>query len=81
MMAALYDYEPNLQMERLHYHVMRESAYIVSGRRGEDPLERKNHVLIPESIVYISPGDVHGVIGTGPKGLRLLEIWSPLRRI
>lgn len=80
MMAALYDYEPNLRMERLHYHVSRESAYLVLEGEARIHLNGEEHKLGPETVVYISPGDVHAVVGTGVEGLKLLEVWSPAER-
>ncbi len=80
MMAALYDYEPNLRMEKLHYHVARESAYMILEGEARIHLNGEVHTLNPETVVYISPGDIHGVVGTGAEGLRLLEVWSPAER-
>lgn len=28
-------------------------------------------------IAYLSPGDKHGVIGSGPDGFKMIEAWAP----
>ncbi|MBL7169283.1 hypothetical protein ISS40_11475, partial [Candidatus Bathyarchaeota archaeon] len=38
------------------------------------------HVLGPETVAYLSPGDIHGVVGTGEDGLKMLEAWAPAER-
>jgi len=77
MMALVYDYEPNLDLKKVHYHVNRESAYLILEGEARLHLNGENHVVGPGTFVYLSPGDVHGVIGTGEKGLKYLEFWAP----
>lgn len=77
MMAVLYEYQPNFSTKRVHYHERRESAYIVLGGEARVHLNGEDHVLHPGDVAYLSPKDIHGVVGSGPKGLKMIEIWAP----
>jgi len=46
MRVVVYDFEPNLRFDKVHYHA----------------------------------GDIHGVVGTGEDGLKMLEAWAPAER-
>jgi mannose-6-phosphate isomerase-like protein (cupin superfamily) len=75
--AVIYEYQPNFSTMRTHYHENRESAYIVIEGEAKIHLNGKEHLLNAGEAAYLSPKDVHGVIGTGTKGLKMIEIWAP----
>jgi mannose-6-phosphate isomerase-like protein (cupin superfamily) len=76
-MAVEYDYVPNFSTKRVHYHERRESAYIVIEGEARVQLNGEEHILLPGDVAYLSPKDIHGVVGSGPKGLKMIEIWAP----
>ena len=76
-MAVEYEYKPNFATKRVHYHEKRESAYIVLDGEAKIHLNGEEHVLHSGDVAYLSPKDIHGVVGSGPKGLKMIEIWSP----
>jgi mannose-6-phosphate isomerase-like protein (cupin superfamily) len=76
-MAVEYEYVPNFSTKRIHYHERRESAYIILEGEAKIHLNGKEHTLHPGEVAYLSPKDIHGVIGSGPKGLKMIEIWAP----
>jgi len=78
MMAVLYEYEPNLKMNKLHYHANRESAYFILEGEAKIHLNGNEYNVGPGNFVYLSPKDIHGVVGTGNEGLKYLEFWAPL---
>lgn len=80
MSAVMYEYEPNVRLTRVHYHVNRESAYLILEGEARIHLNGKDHVLGPNNVVYLAPGDIHGIVGTGSEGLRIIEVWSPVDR-
>jgi len=75
--AVVYDYLPNFEQKRIHYHEKRESAYIILAGEAKIHLNGVIHTLGPETCVFVKPGDIHAVVGAGKDGLKLLEIWSP----
>ncbi len=75
--AVMYDYNPNFSTKRTHYHVNRESAYIILEGEAKIHLNGEEHTLHAGEAAYLSPKDVHGVVGTGPEGLKMIEIWAP----
>jgi quercetin dioxygenase-like cupin family protein len=75
--AVEYEYKPNFSTKRVHYHERRESAYIVLEGEAKVHLNGDEHTLHPGDVAYLSPKDIHGVIGSGSKGLKMIEIWSP----
>jgi quercetin dioxygenase-like cupin family protein len=77
MMTVLYEYQPNFSTKRVHYHERRESTYIILEGEAKIHLNGEDHVLHPGDAAYLSPKDVHGVVGSGPKGLKMIEIWAP----
>ena len=77
LMAVLYEYQPNFSTKRVHYHERRESAYIVLEGEAHVHLNGEEHVLCPGDVAYLSPKDIHGVVGSGSKGLKMIEIWAP----
>ena len=77
MMAVLYEYQPNFSTKRVHYHEKRESAYIVLEGEALVHLKGEEHMLHPGDAAYLSPLDIHGVVGSDPNGLKMMEIWAP----
>jgi quercetin dioxygenase-like cupin family protein len=77
MMTVLYEYQPNFSTKRVHYHERRESAYIVLEGEARVHLNGEEHILRPGDVAYLSPKDIHGVVGSGSKGLKMIEIWAP----
>ncbi|MGD0804666.1 MAG: cupin domain-containing protein [Candidatus Bathyarchaeia archaeon] len=77
IMAVLYEYQPNFITKRVHYHERRESAYFILEGEAKIHLNGMEHILQPGDVAYLSPKDIHGVVGSGPKGLKMIEIWAP----
>jgi len=77
LMAVLYEYQPNFSTKRVHYHERRESAYIVLEGEARVHLNGEEHILRPGDVAYLSPKDIHGVVGSGSNGLKMIEIWAP----
>jgi mannose-6-phosphate isomerase-like protein (cupin superfamily) len=75
--AVMYDYNPNFTTKRTHYHVNRESAYIILEGEAKVHLNGKEHTLHAGEAAYLSPKDIHGIVGTGKEGLKMIEIWAP----
>ncbi len=75
--TVMYDYEPNWSTKRMHTHDSRESIYIILEGIAKVHLKGEEHELGPGMVVYLSPGDMHGVIGSGPEGLKMIEVWAP----
>ena len=76
-MVVEYEYAPNFSTQRVHYHERRESAYIVIRGEARINLNGEEHTLRPGDVAYLSPKDIHGVVGSGPEGLKMIEIWAP----
>lgn len=79
-MVVLFEYDPNANPRKVHYHERRESAYIVLEGRATLLLNGEEHTLKPNTVVYISPGDTHGIVAISDEGLKMIEIWSPLEK-
>jgi quercetin dioxygenase-like cupin family protein len=76
--AVHYDYEPNWSTNRTHLHKARESIYIILEGLAKVHLNGETHELGPGTVVYLSPGDIHGIVGSGPEGLKMFEVWAPI---
>jgi len=76
-MLVQYDYEPNWSSKRTHIHNHRESVYLILDGLARIHLNGEEHELGAGSVVYLSPGDMHGVVGSGPEGLKMIEAWAP----
>lgn len=70
--------EPNVSYPGIHYHENRESVYMVLEGSATLLLDGQEHHIKPKSVVYISPRTIHGIINTGSKGLKIIEVYSPL---
>jgi len=75
--TVMYDYEANWSTNRRHTHDARESIYIIMEGLAKIHLNGVDYELGPGMVVYLSPGDMHGVIGSGPNGLKMIEVWAP----
>ena len=76
--AVHYSYEPNWFTKKTHLHKARESVYYILEGLAKVHLNREVHELGPGTVVYLSPGDIHGIVGSGPSGFKMIEIWSPI---
>jgi len=76
--AVQYEYVPNWSTEQVHLHRTTESVYIILEGSARVHLNGEEHELGPGTVVYLSPGDVHGVVGSGPEGLKMIEVWAPV---
>ena len=72
------EYEPGVESGGVHYHERRESAYVVIDGTAKMHLNGKLHKLEPNMAVLLSPGDIHGIVGTGDKRFKMIEVYSPL---
>ena len=72
------EYEPGMKSGRVHYHNKRESAYIVIKGAAKISLNGVEHELKPNMAVLLSPGDIHGIVGTGAEAFKMIEVYSPL---
>ena len=73
-----YTYEPNWSTNKTHLHNSRESAYYILEGSARVHINGEETVIGPGTAVYLSPGDIHGVVGAGPEGLVMLEVWAPV---
>ncbi len=76
--AVQYEYEPNWSTKKTHLHNARESVYIILDGLAKVHLNGEEKELGAGTAVYLSPGDVHGIVGSGPEGLKMIEIWAPI---
>ena len=76
--AVHYEYEPNWSTKTTHLHKARESVYIILEGLAKVHLNGEEHELGAGNVVYLSPGDIHGIVGSGPNGLKMIEVWSPV---
>ena len=76
--AVQYTYEPNWVTNKTHLHRARESVYYILEGLAKVHLNGEVHELGPGTAVYLSPGDIHGIVGSGPFGFKMVEIWSPI---
>jgi mannose-6-phosphate isomerase-like protein (cupin superfamily) len=53
-------------------------VYIVLQGNATLLLNGTEHQLKPETVVYLSPGDKHGITSTGSETFRMIEVYSPL---
>ena len=72
------EYESEISTTKVHFHEKRESAYIILDGGGSMKLNGVDYELGPGMVVFLSPSDRHGIVGTGPDGLKMIEVWSPL---
>lgn len=76
--AMLIEYPPNKTYMGEHYHEKRESMYIGLEGSAVMRVNGVEHSLESGTIVFLSPGMVHGIVSIGEMGFRMLEVWSPL---
>jgi quercetin dioxygenase-like cupin family protein len=78
MGVMIVELEPNMESAGVHYHEKREAAYIVVHGTATMLLNGIEHQLHPNTVVYIPPGDKHGIICAGKEGFKMVEVYSPL---
>jgi mannose-6-phosphate isomerase-like protein (cupin superfamily) len=78
MGVMIIELEPNMQASGVHYHEHREAAYLVVEGSATLLLNGVEHPLIPNTVVFIPPGDHHGIIRTGTDGFKMIEVYAPL---
>jgi len=78
MAMMLIEFEPNIQASAIHYHEQREATYIVVEGSATLLLNGTEHELTPDTVVFIPPGDHHGIIRTGNEGFKMVEVYAPL---
>jgi mannose-6-phosphate isomerase-like protein (cupin superfamily) len=78
MAMMLIEFEPNMQASMIHYHEQREEAYLALEGSAILSLNGKQHQLTANTVVFIPPGDRHGIIRTGSEGFKMIEIYAPL---
>jgi mannose-6-phosphate isomerase-like protein (cupin superfamily) len=61
-----------------HYHVKRESAYIVVEGKAKVTIDDKDYIVEPETVVFISPGEKHRIENIGDTDFKMLEVYAPL---
>lgn len=74
MGMMLIKFESNMQTSIVHYHDQREEAYLVLQGSVTLLVNGKEHRLTPHTVVFIPPGDRHGIIHTGNEGFTMIEI-------
>jgi mannose-6-phosphate isomerase-like protein (cupin superfamily) len=76
--VMLIDLEPEVMTKGVHYHRNREAAYIVLQGSATLMLNGAEHHLKANMVVFLSPGDMHGITSTGKDGFKMIEVYSPL---
>jgi quercetin dioxygenase-like cupin family protein len=72
-----YTYEPNWSSNMTHLHNARESAYYILEGKARLHLNGEEKWIKAGTAVYLSPGDIHSIVGAGPEGMKMLEVWAP----
>lgn len=78
MGVLLVDLEPEMKTTGIHYHKNREAAYIVLQGSATLMLNGTEHLLTANMVIFLSPGDRHGITSTGTEGFKMIEVYSPL---
>ena len=76
--VILVELEPGMKSAEIHYHKEREGVYVVLQGNATLMLNGTEHQLKPETFVFLSPGDKHGITSTGNETFRMIEVYSPL---
>ncbi len=76
--VMLVELEPGIKSTGIHYHKNRESVYIVLQGNATLMLNGTEYRLKPKTVVFLSPGDKHGITSTGRRLFRMIEVYSPL---
>ena len=77
--VTLIDIEPGFEIEaHIHYHKKKEQAYIVLEGNATVVVNGTKHHVKPNTVIFLSPGDEHGIISGGENGCKILEVFSPL---
>ena len=78
MGIMIIELEPNMETWGVHYHEQREATYIVLEGSATLLLNDVEHQLTPDTVVFIPPGEHHGIIRTGTAGFKMVEVYAPL---
>jgi mannose-6-phosphate isomerase-like protein (cupin superfamily) len=78
MGIMIIELEPNMEAWGVHYHEQREATYIVLEGSATLLLNGVEHQLTPDTVVFIPPGEHHGIIRTGTDGFKMVEVYAPL---
>jgi len=76
--VMLVELEPGMKAKDIHYHKNRESAYIVLQGNAILTLNKTEHHLKAKTVVFLPPGDIHGITSTGRRTFKMIEVYSPL---
>ena len=78
MGASLCELEPNIETTTtgIHSHKYRESAYIVLEGNATIHLNGNEYQLNPNTVVFMPPGDMHGIVRTGKNGVKFIIAWA-----
>lgn len=72
-----YTYEPNWSSNKTHLHYERESAYYILEGKAKLHINGEEKWIEEGTAVYLTPGDIHSIVGAGPDGMKMLEVWAP----
>lgn len=61
----------------LHYHAMAENCYLVLSGTARIVIGDGDHVVGPNTFVFIPPGVPHATSNAGAEDLHLLEVYAP----
>ena len=75
--AALINAPPNAEFGGIHYHRQREMIFFVVEGAVTLELNGKEHTLHANTLVLISPGELHGIVRAGKEGFKILEVYTP----
>ncbi len=79
MGVSLNELEPNMKTTTgIHSHKSRESAYIVLEGSATMHLNGTEHLVKPNTVIFIPPGDKHGITSTGKEGVKFFISWADL---
>jgi mannose-6-phosphate isomerase-like protein (cupin superfamily) len=73
-----YTYDPDWSTKRTHLHHERESAYYILEGKALVSINGEETWIGEGEAVYVSPGDIHGIVASGPEGMKMLEVWAPV---
>ena len=79
MGVSLVTLEPNVKTTAgIHSHKSRESAYIVLEGAATMHLNGTEHQVKPNTVIFIPPGERHGIVSTGKTGVKFMNAWANL---
>ena len=57
-----------------HYHTERESVYIGVEGRARATIDGKEYIVEPDTVVFISPCERHGLENIGDVPFKMIEV-------